>query len=89
MECLAGMKVWVHKKEKREVRRKGYVVAVHDRFVCVWMAGRADENVGWRECFFYDDIANGNVEITLRTTVGRIYSNRFMQGLAVTVSGVI
>lgn len=68
MEYYAGMKVWIHKREKGGYRRKGHIVAVHSAFVCIWITSKADEKVGWRECFFFDDISPGLVEVTLRVS---------------------
>lgn len=52
---------------KEKVRRKGHIVWVGKIFVCIWIESRcAPMRYGWRECFFYHDIYNGNVTLEKR-----------------------
>ena len=57
---------------RKKERRTGRILKYYDKFVCVWIYAKANKDKGWRECFLYQDINNGFIEIEAKKTASQL-----------------
>ena len=65
--CTEGEEVLIRIRQGRSKSpetRLGYFVWAGDLFVCIWLCSLAAPNrYGYRECFYYKDLVDGNVVV--------------------------
>lgn len=64
-----GQEVWVTKSKVKaddKKKRKGIIKYLNQRFIGVWVETGSNANLGWIECYLYQDLRNGDVTILPR-----------------------
>ena len=67
-----GDKVWVvypkfrTKSDDLTGIRKGKICFIHERYITLWVESGGNPLKGWKECFMYQEIANGKIALIPR-----------------------